>query len=200
MRNQDEFYYAMENARTSGGVSRRLKDPNIARNRASSSIRDAGLVATKLGMEIGRTRRLAENLHFFEEAAECSRTHIVFVSDDELDDAADPTPVSSELLREGEAVQEEAEEDAGEEEDEGQDDNEEYYEEEYEDPKILRARKKAYKELELRKERVAKLRSVAQDIATERNLQGKGARYKVRDADPSLGTPAVYKWRQQRKK
>ena len=33
-------------------------------------------------------------------------------------------------------------------------------------------------------------------IATEKKLLGKGARYKVRDADVEDETPAIFKWQQ----
>ena len=64
----------------------------------------------------------------------------------------------------------------------------------------VKKRKSAYAELEARKERLRKLTSAAQDIATEKKLLGKGARRKVRDADVENGTPAVFKWRQERKR
>ena len=53
---------------------------------------------------------------------------------------------------------------------------------------------RAYSELEARKERHRKVTSAAKDIATEKELLAKGARYKVRDADMENGTTAIFKW------
>lgn len=59
---------------------------------------------------------------------------------------------------------------------------------------------RAYAQYERRSERVEKLAMAMQDIDTEKKLFGKGARFKVRNADERAGTPAVFKWRQQRKR
>lgn len=65
----------MENSQTSSGVSRRLKGLNIARHRATYSIGDVSLVVIKLATEIGRTLRIANNLHLLDEAGAYERTY-----------------------------------------------------------------------------------------------------------------------------
>ena len=65
---------------------------------------------------------------------------------------------------------------------------------------IKMQRRRAYSELKARKERLRTITSAAQDIATEKKLLGRGAPYNVRDADMENGTPAIFKWRPQRKR
>ena len=55
-----------------------------------------------------------------------------------------------------------------------------------------------YKELEQRIDRLGALKKVAGGMQTQRNLQGKGMRRKVKKGEE--GSPAVYKWRKERKR
>ena len=58
--------------------------------------------------------------------------------------------------------------------------------------------RRAHSELEARKDRLRKVTSAAQDIATKKKLFCKDAHYEVRDLDMENGTLAILKWRQQR--
>eukprot|EP00729_Bicosta_minor_P020270 gene20270-33518_t len=64
--------------------------------------------------------------------------------------------------------------------------------------KMDRKLEAGYKELEQRIDRLGALKKVAGAMQTQRNLQGKGMRRKVKKATD--GNPAVYKWRKERKK
>jgi len=64
--------------------------------------------------------------------------------------------------------------------------------------KMERKRESGYKELEQRIDRLGALKKVAGAMQTQRNLQGKGMRRKVKSTKE--GKPDVYKWRKERKK
>ena len=66
-------------------------------------------------------------------------------------------------------------------------------------PKRLRKQQRqAYKELEERKQRHAKLDTLVRTFDTRKALQGKGRRRKVKDAEGD--EPAQFKWKQDRKR
>lgn len=62
--------------------------------------------------------------------------------------------------------------------------------------KLSKARQKAYKEMQLRSKRVAKLERAEAHLETEKLLNGKGRRRKIKEAVD--GRPAQYKWRRKR--
>eukprot|EP00940_MAST-03C_sp_MAST-3C-sp2_P002507 g2507.t1 len=64
--------------------------------------------------------------------------------------------------------------------------------------KIERRREKAYVELKERKKREKKLSALRSHLQLQKNLSGKGQRRKVKDAQGNR--PAVYKWKQRRKR
>ena len=63
---------------------------------------------------------------------------------------------------------------------------------------VEKKRDSAYRELEQRKRRVQQLDKVLDVMQTRKNLSGKGRRRKVRDAKGDR--PAVFKWKQERKR
>jgi U3 small nucleolar RNA-associated protein 11 len=64
--------------------------------------------------------------------------------------------------------------------------------------KVERKRKRAYRELAQREERVKKMDLLRLHLQSHKDRQGKGRRRKVRDADGDR--PAQYKWKKQRKR
>ena len=62
----------------------------------------------------------------------------------------------------------------------------------------MKARDASYRKLTLAIEREEKLRNALEHMQTQKNLRSKGRREKVKDAKG--GAPAVYKWRQERKR
>lgn len=189
-RNPDEFYHGMiSSAGTSSGRARKTRDvqdaipmaERDAEQRILAGQRDSGYVAMKEGLERGKLESLKKGLHFLEKAAETPRTHTVFVEDEkdvvEFSEVAHVESVSAQR-GEGTFVKGINRLKKG----------------------IVKKRKKAYLEYEQRLERKEKLRMVLQDIDLEKKLLGKGARRRVREADDEKGTPAVFKWRKQRKR
>lgn len=230
-RNQDEFYHAMENSRTSKGISLKQRDVESAmasrsgEERLLASSRDGTYVEMKASIERGKLEKLKKGLHFLDDAQNVpQRQHIIFVSDDEMEereeydsedeefrDAEEEGDDEEEASSSGDDIDENEEVEAESGSDDAQEDDgneggesEEADEDEDEtgklDADVLKARGRAYREHAAREVRLAKLNSVVQDVRMEKKLLGKGMRYKVRDADPVRGTPAVFKWRQQRKK
>jgi U3 small nucleolar RNA-associated protein 11 len=59
---------------------------------------------------------------------------------------------------------------------------------------------KSYHELETRQDRSMKIGKIVSQIDMERELLQKGRRKKVQDADRVAGTPAVYKWKAERRR
>lgn len=189
-RNPDEFYHGMiSSAGTSSGRARKARDvkdaiplaDRDAEQRILAGQKDSGYVALKEGLERGKLESLRKGLHFLGQAAATPRTHTVFVDDEkDVADFSEATHLAAVAVQRGEESL----------------------------PKnkgrlrktILKKRKKAYREYEQRLERKEKLRMVLQDIDLEKKLLGKGARRRVREADEEKGAPAVFKWRQQRKR
>lgn len=64
--------------------------------------------------------------------------------------------------------------------------------------KLNQQQDKMYKELRARQTRTSQLTMLIQKLELDRNLQKKGRRIKVQDAEGNK--PAVYKWKQQRQK
>jgi len=62
--------------------------------------------------------------------------------------------------------------------------------------KLAKARSGAYKEMELRRERVEKMKTAEDHLTTEKLVAGKGRKRKVKAEDD--GRPAQYKWRRKR--
>mmetsp|Transcript_7221 Transcript_7221/g.16527 ORF Transcript_7221/g.16527 Transcript_7221/m.16527 type:complete len:275 (+) Transcript_7221:213-1037(+) len=215
-RNPDEFYYGMIKSRTEQGVHQ------VERNDGTDTLshaevqllkdQDMGYLQMKQGMDERKAEKLQQNLHlmldkppnkhtiFFESEAEASKfdpaTHFDTVpklagrafnrprkatlegktTGAVADDHAALGGASARLRSEGGLVSGPA--------------NMKQLK------KLMKERKKAYTELAQRMERSDKLKRVLLHKQVEKNVMGKGAKRKVKDA--ANGAPAVYKWKRAR--
>lgn len=189
-RNPDEFYFGMINSGTNSGRVRKRQDvgdaiPVAHRDAAQKLLvetRDRGYVSVKNGLEEGKVEKLKKGLHFLDAARAAKRKHVLFVDNEtELESFSE-----SKHLRERERELDElSHSDAP---------------ESALSSKSVQKNRRAYKELEQRLERKGKLQTVLHDMDLQKRLLGKGSRRRVRKANPEKGTPAIYKWRQQRKR
>lgn len=186
-RNPDEFYFGMLRSATDRGRVRmtpNLKEkdavPIAQRDREQrllAETQDKGYVAHKHALEEGRLGKMRERLHFVGNISQAQRRHILYVDDDEEEER---------VLKERQAIGE------------GRGVS----------PKLntrgerslRKMRNKSYAKLERRTERRDKLKTVLQDLNTEKALLSKGRRFLERRADPTTGAPAVYRWQQERKR
>ncbi|KAF8072886.1 Utp11 [Scenedesmus sp. PABB004] len=191
-RNPDEFYFAMEKARTKDGV-------HIARSTQANKYTQAELllmktqdvkyVGLKSRTEAAKAERLRASLHFIGAAAPAR--HTVFV--DSAAEAAAFEPAEffdtpAELLgrtynrpRNAQLAQQPLAPVSV-----------------REATKAERRKHAAYKELSQRLERSAKLGGVAASMAAAKELMGKGRKRKLAAADGS--GQAVFRWKRERKK
>ncbi|KAL7460581.1 hypothetical protein ACHAXS_001026 [Conticribra weissflogii] len=65
--------------------------------------------------------------------------------------------------------------------------------------RIARIRSSAYSEMELRNERLAKLKNAEDHLVVQKNVEGKGRKRKIAGKSDD-GKPAAYKWRRKRAK
>lgn len=186
-RNPDEFYHAMirsstHNGRVASSINTNEKNaiPLEQRDREQrllAETQDRGYVAFKHALEEGKMARLKHNLHFVGAASNIKRKHVVFADDD---DEADQ--LAMKLASREEITSKETDGDA------------------LGAKRLTREQKLAYRELTLRTERRDKLKTVLNDLESEKLLLSKGQRVLKRRANPRTGAPAVYRWRQERKR
>lgn len=186
-RNPDEFYFGMIRSATDAGRARKTlnmkeKDavPIAHRDREQrllAETQDKGYVAFKHAIEDGKIGEMRRRLHFAESSAEVKGRHVLFVDDEEEE---------KKILKERQLNRERGMET----EKTGL----------YNEKALRKMRKRAYAELKQRTERRDKLKTVLQDLDTERALLAKGRRFMEKRADPMTGAPAVYRWHQERKR
>ena len=154
--------------------------------------RDLAYVSGKLQKERKQIAKLQKNLHFLDDTVEKVNKHTIFVDDeDELNNfsAAKHFETTEELAQRaynrprketlrkmdvtgaisGKAMR-----------------------------KMRKKREAAYRELGDRLDREEKIATVAEHLQVRKNLEGKGRRKKVKDAEGNL--PAVYMWKAERKR
>lgn len=220
-RNPDEFYFGMIKRATKDGIH--MLDHAQLSNDQVKLIRsqNAAYLEVVKGAEAASVNKLKQSLHFIGEKPR--NKHILFVDSVEeakrfdkaerfntLPEFADnaynrPT---KELLRSqplllgkqvsivGESVNKS---DLDEGEGEGEGGDKLAYEGEEEVLKeVVELRAKAYRKLYKRLERHKQLKNVLAHVQTHKHLSGKGSRMKIRDAED--GKPAVFRWKQERKR
>ena len=178
-KNPDEFYYKMINTKTRDGVHVvQGKKPYTNEQLKIMKSQDLNYARMKRITEKKKVERLQCSLHFMEEQPSRVNSHTVFVDSkddaDSLDSSTRHGLTNHNFL--GHSEETETSEQG---------------------VKIEKPRKRAYNELEKRKERVKHLSEVEQQIQLQKHLMGKGRRVKINTGDD---TPAVYKWKKQRKK
>ncbi|BDA41546.1 probable U3 small nucleolar RNA-associated protein 11 [Coccomyxa sp. Obi] len=193
-RNPDEFYFAMEHARTKGGVH--LKSATKPNKYSQEELRlmkgqDIGYLQVKRQSETKKAERMRESLHFI--GAPVQNSHTLFVEEEaaasiSLDEHFDTPaellgrtynrPRRSQLstaaavtgLAEGAA----------------------------DTRKLDRRRAGSYKQLLQRDERRGMLGNVLEKMALEKAVMGKGRKRKLGPTTDS--EPPVYRWKQERKR
>ncbi|KAJ3129007.1 UTP11-like, U3 small nucleolar ribonucleoprotein [Nowakowskiella sp. JEL0407] len=199
-KNPDEFYHAMINAKSSGGVhlmDRDAKmDPEILK---LLQTQDANYIKYQQSLNSKKLERLENNLHIRDDVKE--RKHTIFVDDEEEAEKYDPTsrtePVDEELdefISQPFGGSKRSEESEGDSETE---DNKPRLLDKNDLKKMKKERDALYREIQDRKQRAEKLQSLDREITLRRNLMKKGPRVKIGTDDKGL---AVYKWKSVRKK
>ncbi|PRW61182.1 U3 small nucleolar RNA-associated 11 [Chlorella sorokiniana] len=195
-RNPDEFYFAMENARTEGGVH--VARSTEANKYSQEELRlmktqDVGYLTLKSQAEAKKVERLQQSLHLI--GAPAANRHIVFVDGEEAAQTFDPAAhfdTAPELLdrqfnrprlsqlADAKAVS------AG----------------EAAAAAVKRLEKKraaAYRELAERQQRQEKLGGLAQELAYKKQVMGKGRKRKLRPEEAG-GQAGMFKWKAERKR
>ena len=194
-RNQDEFFFAMSNSRVANG--RHLSEGQEALSADALKLmrtQDVGYVQRQLAVEASKIEKLKSSLHFIEASAkpQSKPRHTIFV--DKAEDvknfnAAQHFDTEPELVHRtyNRPTRQQLQTmwiDAPE---TGKDIK-----------KLRKKREKAYRELKERSDRRRELKTVVEHMQVQRNLEGKGRRQKVKDAEE--GKPAIYRWRKKRKR
>ncbi|KAA8499440.1 putative U3 small nucleolar RNA-associated protein 11 [Porphyridium purpureum] len=190
LRNPDEFYHGMISAGTRTARRRDVADAIPARTQEEHALvlhHDANYVSMKRSVEAAKIDRLKSQMHFtaLAQVSGGPRRTIFVSDDDERSDIAagashDAKRLPGELQTKDRSPAKPV------------------------DPAFeaqrLSEQTKVYKELAGRVEREEKLHRLLLTMETERNLMSKGKRQRVKDRDEYTGEPAVYKWRQKRKR
>jgi U3 small nucleolar RNA-associated protein 11 len=225
MRNPDEFYFGMKNAQVLDGKHRKTLEAKQKEFEADVGLdtvrimktQDLGYVRMQKQRDAKKVERLQSSLHFLADNSESKkRKHTIFVESRQVAEnfnVAEHFDTLPELAGRTvnrprkQTVQEIAliASGSGSEVGEG---NTQIYQPTRQDleKEAKRARKVArklarisgagYKEMEERKERVQKLERAEAHLVTEKLVQGKGRKRKIKAAEN--GQPAQYKWRRKR--
>mmetsp|Transcript_17022 Transcript_17022/g.47538 ORF Transcript_17022/g.47538 Transcript_17022/m.47538 type:complete len:254 (-) Transcript_17022:53-814(-) len=196
-RNPDEFYFAMEKAKTKDGVhDGRLTEANKYTQEQLQLMRtqDIGYVNLKAQHDAKKVERMKQSLHFI--GATSRNKHTVFVdsakeaklfkpeeffdTDKELLGRTFNRPRRSQL--ESEQLVVGAGGDAG------------------AMKKAERVKQASYKELAQRLERLENLQQVSQRMEMARSVAGKGRKRKLKPKELEGKPGAVFKWKKERKK
>lgn len=213
MRNPDEFYFGMKNAKVRDGrhvktlAAKQKEDADVIGAEAVKIMKDQDLsyVRMQKQRDLRKVEKLQSSLHYLDHSVERKRKHTIFVEsnrDAEEFDVAEHFGTVPELARRAfnrprlEMLEKEALE-SGE---EMQLTEKELVQQAKNDKKaakkIAKARTSAYKEMEARTRRVQVMERAEGHLVTEKNLAGKGRKRKIKEAED--GKPAVYKWRRKR--
>lgn len=199
-KNPDEFYFAMEKARTKNGVH--LAGQIEANRYTQEQIKlmktqDVGYLTLKSQAEKTKVERLRQNLHLLGSAAPPERRHIVFVENDQEAETFDPakhfdTPAElldrsfnrprNEQLKSSIIVS-----------NLGSDSIEKATK------RTAKSRSIAYKELEQRERREKTLQQTASHLEVQKRNMSKGRRIKIK-ANPGSGSTHQYRWKSERKR
>ena len=190
LRNADEFYFGMVSERTSKGVHVKERDNNVsAEVLALFRTQDKAYLDAVSTHEKRRVEKLKEQLHFVGAVAPGrAPQHTIFVDtpeEAERFDAAeyfDTVPELVETMPHNRLTREQIQN---------------------MDARAFRVSARAgpikgYEELARTQERVEKLASAQEHLKLKRDLMGKGARVKVKDAEGDK--PAVFRWKNERKR
>lgn len=192
-KNPDEFYFKMVSSKTNDGVHVSDREIDNVDAGVERLVRTQNVAYLRLheSAEARTVEQLRSSLHFVDSAAQYN-SHTLFLDDEEeaaefdkaehfgtteeFEDRAFNRPLreavqSGSLLASGDAASVKRDEER---------------------------RNKSYKELSQRLTRQDKIRTTLDHMQLHKNLSGKGRRSKVQDA--ASGRPAVYKWRQERKR
>lgn len=186
-RNPNEFYFAMNRSGTDRGrviktINTTEKDAVPIHNRPRderllAETQDSRYVALKLSTEAAGVRKLADNLHFLEQAEQTPRTHVFFADDEE-----EAQGLRAQRRSRSKSTNLSA--------------NESTSKEHETQPNNIPS--KAYEELEKRSERVNRLRNVLNDMSRDKLTLAKGARILVKPSDRETGAPPIFRWRKER--
>ena len=195
-RNPEEFYHRMVRARTKRGVHqdevKNLTGDEIRAMNAS----DAAYLTTKRQEERNQIERLKSRLHFIGETSG-PKSHVIFVDDEESAAAFDPAEhfdTAPELV--GRAYNRPRKADLATREFDGPTRQDKDSRKRFK--KAMKARAAAYEELHSRMKRADKIEDAVLHVEHKKNMMSKGRRYKVKDAEK--GKPAVFRWKQKRKR
>lgn len=195
-RNPDEFYFAMEKARTRDGVH---VAPTAEANKYSQEelrlmkSQDIGYLQLKAQTEAKKVERMQQSLHLI--GAPAANKHVVFVDDEEEAQQFDPArhfDTAPELLDRSynrprlEQLADARATSAG----------------EAAAAAVARIEKKragAYRELMQRQQRQEKLGGLARKMAYDKEVMGKGRKRKLRPEEAG-GQAGVFRWKAERKK
>ena len=214
-RNPDEFYFNMHNSQVTDGVHKIKRDGRLSGPTLQLlKTQDMGYMIHRKCIDDRKAEKLRENLHLIGEGV--TRKHKVFVENTSELDSFDvskhfdtapelvgrffnrpKTETIEKIIQSSDAVTTTAAQML----------------------KVEGKRKQAYKELKSRTSRSAKLMTVINGLALQRNLMGKGTRKKValkdtsglKDVDDTehasgwkrkgdFEAPTVYKWNRDRKR
>ncbi|KAI5070256.1 hypothetical protein GOP47_0015104 [Adiantum capillus-veneris] len=174
-RNPDEFYFKMINTKTVGGVHRQQ---TAAKQYTHEELllmktQDIAYVLSKAQSEQKKVERLQAALHSLDQPP--INKHTYFAEDGKA--AKEMMPLLMSDQSQGQAVGNKL-------------------------PKrIKKLRDGAYRELEERKERAAKLRSMVLTMSMQKEVMGKGRKRKLNGDEVSPTTEApVFKWHKERKR
>jgi U3 small nucleolar RNA-associated protein 11 len=225
MRNPDEFYFGMKNAQVLDGKHRKTLEAKQKEFEADVGLdtvrimktQDLGYVRMQKQRDAKKVERLQSSLHFLADNSESKkRKHTIFVESRQVAEnfnVAEHFDTLPELAGRTfnrprkQTVQEIALRASGSGSEVGEG-NTQIYQPTRQDleKEAKRARKEArklarisgagYKEMEERKERVQKLERAEAHLVTEKLVQGKGRKRKIKAAEN--GQPAQYKWRRKR--
>ncbi|EEC46928.1 predicted protein [Phaeodactylum tricornutum CCAP 1055/1] len=198
MRNPDEFYFGMKNAQVLDGKHRKTLEAKQKEFEADVGLdtvrimktQDLGYVRMQKQRDAKKVERLQSSLHFLADNSESKkRKHTIFVESRQVAEnfnVAEHFDTLPELAGRTfnrprkQTVQEIALRASGSGSEVGE----------------ARIRGAGYKEMEERKERVQKLERAEAHLVTEKLVQGKGRKRKIKAAEN--GQPAQYKWRRKR--
>lgn len=200
-RNPDEFYFAMEKARTKGGVH---VVPTSEPNKYSQEqlrlmkSQDANYLSLKAQAESKKVDRLQSSLHLIGVSA--PKRHVIFVDDEEEVMNFDPAkhfdtpaellnrsynrPKTSQLEDPRSIVA----------------NSQTYVPNAASIKKIEKKRNAAYRELLQRRERHDALLSAAQKMEYDKAVMGNGRKRKLRPSETTGGEKKVFKWKAERKR
>eukprot|EP00250_Pteridium_aquilinum_P006145 c16119_g1_i1 orf=236-934(+) len=175
-RNPDEFYFKMINSKTIDGVHRpQTTDQKYTQEELLlMKTQDIGYVLCKAQSEQKKVERLQAALHSFDQAP--VNKHMYFAENGEA--AREMRPLVMSEQPQGHGVGTKL-------------------------PKrIKKLRDGAYKELQERTERAAKLRSMVMVMGMQKELMGKGRKRKLNSSEDLSTSEAapVYKWHKERKR